>query len=111
MPDLTNPFQNRNDLKDHFKKDETFALVALKNEVERFRAELDAANARIEGQEIFLAAIRSACDELSKQLAAARETLEIYAAPFGKGAIVPDFYAELDFGDKARNALERKNNE
>ena len=80
MSDPTNPFQNRNELKDHFKKDETFAFVALKDEIERLRAELAAANARVETLAKEVAELRSRPDALradkaEAELAAARGTL------------------------------------
>ena len=36
-----------------------------------------------------------------------RVALEFYADPFGKDVPVPDFYSELDFGSRAREALKQ----
>jgi len=85
-------------------------VYGLADEREKWKARAEAAKAE-------LTQLRTACDEWAEtsqrnyqrakaaeaKLKRARGALEFYADPSGD---VPDFYSELDFGDRARTALD-----
>lgn len=82
---------------------------ALRAEVERLRTELafseQTSAARNERICQLLADNLTARDTAAREM---REALQFYADPHGKCDQVPDFYDELDFGSRAREALDGK---